>query len=472
MSNHILDYWDKNLPSPRNQQIEALEWIEQNKDKKYFILEAPVGSGKSLIGFTACSYFSSLDPNGKGGFILTPQKILQDQYMDDISKYNLQDKAITIFGKENYHCDKTGLDCKLSNLINEGCGANCIYEIDLEIAANRDVVITNYNKMISEIQVVGKTDGVFSFREVMVHDEAHVLESVITESYAVAITEATCKKYQIEFKAPETALEALEWISVSVMPQLEKTAEELGYICREMLKHGNKDIDTFIQLKEVGELLVALDGIIPLKNDIEKVFVYIKTDESIKFKPIYASSYSKYLFDKANKHVFMSGTILDKETFCSTLGIPEEETCFLRLDSDFPSKNRRLIYAPITKMNYTWKHDNRAEDREKMLSAIIKICENHSGNKGIIHSGNYEISAWLVENLRDKISQKIYYHENADDRKLVVNQFLNDEQQSVIVSPSLTEGIDLKDNLSRFGIIVKIPFPNLGDEWIKRKKKS
>ena len=31
----------------------------------------------------------------------------------------------------------------------------------------------------------------------------------------------------------------------------------------------------------------------------------------------------------------------------------------------------------------------------------------------------------------------------------------------------MAEGIDLKDDLSRFQIITKVPYPNLGDERIK-----
>lgn len=31
-------------------------------------------------------------------------------------------------------------------------------------------------------------------------------------------------------------------------------------------------------------------------------------------------------------------------------------------------------------------------------------------------------------------------------------------------------GLDLKDDLSRFQIITKVPYPDLGDRWISKKK--
>jgi hypothetical protein len=43
---------------------------------------------------------------------------------------------------------------------------------------------------------------------------------------------------------------------------------------------------------------------------------------------------------------------------------------------------------------------------------------------------------------------------------------------TVLISPSLYTGLDLKDDLSRFQIIVKVPYPDLGDRWINEKRKS
>ena len=33
-------------------------------------------------------------------------------------------------------------------------------------------------------------------------------------------------------------------------------------------------------------------------------------------------------------------------------------------------------------------------------------------------------------------------------------------------------GLDLKDDLSRFQIITKVPYPNIGDRWINEKRKA
>jgi Rad3-related DNA helicase len=46
---------------------------------------------------------------------------------------------------------------------------------------------------------------------------------------------------------------------------------------------------------------------------------------------------------------------------------------------------------------------------------------------------------------------------------------ISSKKPTILVSPSMTEGIDLYDELSRFQIIVKVPFPYLGDNFIKTK---
>jgi ATP-dependent DNA helicase DinG len=40
---------------------------------------------------------------------------------------------------------------------------------------------------------------------------------------------------------------------------------------------------------------------------------------------------------------------------------------------------------------------------------------------------------------------------------------------TVLVSPSLREGIDLPDDFLRFQIITKMPYPDLGDPWTRAR---
>ena len=80
--------------NPRAGQKELIEKIisAYESGKKYVILNAPTGTGKSVIGYTIAKYFES-------AYILTSQKVLQEQYYNDLS-------MPLVLGRNNYTCQK------------------------------------------------------------------------------------------------------------------------------------------------------------------------------------------------------------------------------------------------------------------------------------------------------------------------------------------------------------------------------
>jgi ATP-dependent DNA helicase DinG len=57
-------------------------------------------------------------------------------------------------------------------------------------------------------------------------------------------------------------------------------------------------------------------------------------------------------------------------------------------------------------------------------------------------------------------------------RDEVIAEHIKSTESTVFISPSLYTGLDLKDNLSRFQIITKVPYPGLGDRCINKKRKK
>ena len=47
--------------------------------------------------------------------------------------------------------------------------------------------------------------------------------------------------------------------------------------------------------------------------------------------------------------------------------------------------------------------------------------------------------------------------------------FWQKESDGVLVSSSLWQGVDLKDDLARFQIIAKTPYPNYTEKWVESK---
>ncbi len=95
----------------------------------------------------------------------------------------------------------------------------------------------------------------------------------------------------------------------------------------------------------------------------------------------------------------------------------------------------------------------------------------HGEESGILHTANYAIAQWLTNELDGKIPHVIYNHNPDEDmnRTEAINGYIESSLPSILISPSITEGLDLKNDLARFAVVVKTPFGYLGDQWIKRR---
>ena len=60
----------------------------------------------------------------------------------------------------------------------------------------------------------------------------------------------------------------------------------------------------------------------------------------VQLKPLDVSPYCKGVFEKCNKTLMMSATILDSKTFCQSLGLAYDEVKSIHVGSDFPVQNR------------------------------------------------------------------------------------------------------------------------------------
>jgi len=205
---------------------------------------------------------------------------------------------------------------------------------------------------------------------------------------------------------------------------------------------------------------------------LENHFVLVHDKTMIQFKRITgAYSFKKIFEPQAERFLFMSSTILNKKQFCADLGIDEKDTAFLSLESDFPVENRPIYYMPVLKMNASWNKPEQENGRKQMIKRISELLDSHKTESGIIHTANYQIAIWLVTELSKLKSHDIYHHNPKTNlnRNTAIDMFIESTVPAILISPSCTEGLDLKDDLSRFAMIVKTPFGYLGDQWIKKR---
>jgi Rad3-related DNA helicase len=165
----------------------------------------------------------------------------------------------------------------------------------------------------------------------------------------------------------------------------------------------------------------------------------------------------------------MSATILDSKAFCTSLGLAPEEVKFIRVSSEFPIQNRPIYPTNIAYLNFN--NLKLPEIQSKISRAIDNLMTLHKNNKGIIHTTSYEQLNFINENISEINRRRLLVTDPEVQRDEVIEEHVNTTKPTVLISPSLHLGLDLKDDLSRFQIITKVPYPNKSDRWTDAKRK-
>ncbi len=118
---------------------------------------------------------------------------------------------------------------------------------------------------------------------------------------------------------------------------------------------------------------------------------------------------------------------------------------------------------PVGKMNYR----NKKEVFEKQWPVLMKIAKKHKKQKGVFHTQTYEIADWVMT--KAKGGKRLLTHVDARGKDAMIKEHYSMAKPTIIVSPSVKTGLDLKDHLSRFQVILKVPYPNMGDPRVKKR---
>lgn len=465
---------------PRKQQLEALDFLKNsiNNGKRYCLLNLPTGSGKSYLVMLFANWYNNFINKNAKFDILTNSKMLQTQYLNEFS-------FIKDFrGRSSYFCDPHDTDChkgkEICHVLGPHCEDHCPYEIAKKIWQGANVGLTNFHLFntiaLYAQKILEKRDS-----HVLIVDEAHDFEAVFCDFITTSISARSLKKYGFDLKEIEDYDKTLS--------RIKKISDFIGFIkhqfsqdvtnkytwLEEMIKNATPKLrQEYSQYKAHCES--QLFRFKYLIQEFEKkpdnwILDITKTNEKmysgllLEAKPVWGNDYIKEkIFNKYDHVIFMSGSILDKNMFSYITGLETDLTTYFDVPSTFPINRRPVYYLKVGKM--TW--EQRKETFKEQLKYIDKILKKNKDRKGIIHSGSYEFTQWLQEQY---INKRLIFH-TPENRDEMLEKHINATYPSVIVSPSMVSGVDLKDDISRFQIILKIPFPFLGSEKIKQRQKT
>lgn len=453
---------------PRNNQRELIEKIVDayNRGKKYVILNAPTGIGKSVIGYTVARWLGD-------SYILTSQKVLQEQYFKDFH-------IPFVLGRVNYKCQKNpSMTCELGACFNNPKSRcmvtkngqkviTCPYLVERDKCINSPHSNLNYSYFLS---LFGDDDSEKVQRSLIVCDECHNLETELLNQCTVKINEKLLKILGITgVHLPDISASDGAKCSWLLNDLLENLSSQFIYLMTQMKQLS--DLKVTREYKKISARYTTLHRLIEAIKIVKTIYstgeqlVVTQDAEIIEFKMLHCNMMFDRLLDgKASHFLFMSASILDYKTFIKDLGIDGSLVEYIECDSVFPVKNRLIHYAPVGSMSFKMKD----KTMPNMIRKIEKILKEHKNVKGIIHTVNYDIAEKIIDGLafsdqRDRLLMP--RHEN---KQILLDAFYSSDKPYVLISPSLTEGIDLKEDLSRLCIICKVPYLNLADKWTKTR---
>jgi len=128
----------------------------------------------------------------------------------------------------------------------------------------------------------------------------------------------------------------------------------------------------------------------------------------------------------------------------------------------FPVEKRRIYYRPVASVS----RKTTGTAYPLLANEISGILEENKDVKGIVHCVSYDLAKYLCEHVRQR--GRVITH-NSYDREEKIADFKKANRPMVLFSPSIVRGESFDDDMSRFNILPKVPYGNLGDPQISRR---
>jgi ATP-dependent DNA helicase DinG len=394
----------------------------------------------------------------------------------------------------------------------------CEYFDQLNIALTSSHSIFNYSNFLAFLP----NTKTLHPRELLVLDEGHLLESEIVKFRGLSVSKRRWKRYiqnlelidygyndlekWIEFLI-ELETKMLKLIGNSSVVELLALQRKIRYNWKnsssksgskkkrrmtsasdlyesdeaiaQQYQEGNSKISSANiseelaadAIRDTERLTTTINSI--LSNPRNWIVSDIKKENyevvKIELKPLDISPYCRPVFEKCSKVLIMSATILNPKAFCRSVGlIHDNEVKFIQVKSDFPIENRPIYPLNIAYLNFN--NLQLSEVKSNITKTIDNIMTIHRKDKGIIHTTSYEQLNFIKENICQDNARRLLVTDPEIQRDEVIQEHINSVKPTVLISPSLHTGLDLKGELSRFQIITKVPYPNKGDRWINAKR--
>lgn len=449
----------------RPRQLETATELAHAMDARpYQILRAPTGSGKTMLAATLGAILQ------ERYLVLTPVKGLQLQMSRDFCETGL----FNINGHSSYSCYESGLgDDDIGECADS---SDCKYKYrDLPAACAAPSVITNVAHWVQQAKSE-RPDALGKFG-LLVVDEAHKLRDLLVGMLAVKLSARTLSTLLSIDRMPAPD----DDITTSWLPFLRECITLARQKYARLKERGNSSIFR-VELAKVRSLGISLrraaDGIASCPWIVEPG--ERGAANGVTLTPVWADKYThKYVFRSIPRVLLCSATIDSSQA--RYLGLAPGSWEFRDIPSTFmPSRSPLYIFTgrPAFRNDFKINQTDNRHARTVQVRRIARFAESRVHLKGLIHSRSYENARMLHRELSalgssgNLFPPDYLWTHDAANAKSVVAEWMRSPTSRLLISPSMEEGYDLADDLCRYYILWKVPFPDRRNKLNRARRES
>lgn len=456
------------------------------------IIDAPTGAGKTPIAITLARYYTwfysqslkealhakeglpyregmevakkMLAPNQ--AHMITSLKMLQDQYLND-------DKLIQIMkGKGNYECHSPAFSSPFTVSCNDmevqrghGCGFKgkngpCEYLAARHTAQMARMTLHNFDSFLNQVSLGGS----FIPRRILTIDEAHGADDRLIKVMGFEISNLILSDLGLvtPWSRPDS-LDKMDHVKDWLSGYDDQIKVYLETINAEILKLRNKSTG-YLSSSEEKKLSVMSKSSSKFEDMRRKMGRFISSCDkvpwavemnrngTISLTPVKSSFFAREaLLKYGDFRLFMSATIFDKgKRLISAMNMDPGQTHYIGVPCRFPAVNRPLVKSDVA--NTGAQHYSGS--RMATMAAIERIINHHHGVNGVIHCNSYE----MADDIKMSIDSKRLMFHDSSNRDEILKEFAKGKDK-ILVAVYMREGYDFKDDMARFQVIPRIPYP-------------
>lgn len=522
-----------------------------NHENHHHIVEAPTGTGKSLIIIISAGVLA--DYFDVTSYLLVSDLTLWDQYEDFLKKHPKTKIAYLKGQLGNYKCEKNGediicADCKLSGLgwralynksIIDKFGYQCAYTCEYVRSRKRAVkaksCLMTYQLFINifkNLNIDENDPYQFKHRDVIFCDECHNIPNIVEMLSKFEIHKSHFEKileiydwaynnlntlFALDDELENELKEYKTWVAKTPREQLvndfndiwkvishnESRKDEddtvlakyydilsqISPVCESIINHikesrniNGKLTKSELKIYKLCEWLIGYIGTFgeyvfiisqvgkehQLKTLAENIKSDIPTVEMRCTKEDFLVYYN--LLKYANFKVMLSATIGGYQPFVDNMGfnyMTDTPPIMDVVPSPFDFTESPIHFLNKFKMSYKEKEISF----QHLKTIIYSICTTKfNSQRGIIQTGSYQFAKELYNCAPMELKKRMLLYNGNREKTSMINLH-KISKDTILVGPTLNEGIDLPGDECRFIIIMKMPYPSLGDRYVKEKIK-